>query len=628
MRTFIALLPWLAACQPSYTDDQLAELDAESRGLTGEGLLYPFPNAQLMQDGHVALPVDDFPGTETPLPASISWRTGFSGVATGVVRLRDVDPASLPSWRDHTPGEGGVRLVDLTAGTYLPVMAELDAYCAAEDPDYTDACGTWPDEPPALLIRPQAAIPVGHRVAMVVTTEAAPRPQRFDNIVAGSRGKIPDDFAHRADHYRDLLVEIEAGVGLAADDVAIAWDFPVADGTQPLRSALSQLVVHDEWRLLGVRNLDDGDEVAETGWRSADGWYTTTTFLQDDLNLTVDASGNVTPNGTDEAYFWVHIPQSVKDAPEGSVPVIVIGHGIFGSIRDFLDTNDANPFIELANDHGYILIGTNQRGLDRGDSDGAVNVARDFGKINTIPDRMAQGQVNQRTLIEMVRRDAFTSDPIFHGAAGQPLVDTSRTYYWGISMGGILGGVASASGAPVERSVLHIAGSSWSTLLERSGAWTLFETFMVDNVANPTDRQLLYSASQLWWDVSDPIAWPELAERELLIQEAKGDESVHNIGTRMLARSLDLPVLAPPVDLPPGMTEQAGPIPARALAQFDPGVTEPDDWNRPANTGGAHGASWGWVGSQAQTAHFFATGEVKHFCGEDACTRFNRGSLD
>jgi len=612
----LPLLTLLAACGTNYSEIELNELDDLSQGLTGDGLLYPFPNNHLVRDGNLEIPADLLPWTESGIPTdTIAWRTGFSPVQTAVVLIDNVDKYELPSWHDPVAGESGVRLIDLTTGEYLPVMAELDAYCAYEDPEFTGDCATWPDDEPALLIRPQKVVPHGHRAAVVIMTDAADRPNRFDRLVTGD---APNDFKHRASYYEDLLDEIDSAVGIDPDNVALAWDYQVGDGTRPMRSAIEQIETASDWTIANVRNLDDGDSVTKYGWRAADGTFTVPNFLLEDTNLVVDNSGNVTQQGDDEAYFWVHIPESVKDAPLRSVPVIVVGHGIFGDVRDFLDLgNGVNGFTQVSHDEGYILIGTNLRGLDWNDRVGAVDTARDFGKVSQIPDRMVQGQVNVRALIEMLKAGDFLADP-------------EHVFYWGVSMGGILGGVTVGTGAPVDSAVLHIAGSSWSTMLERSGAWTAFEIYMVDSVANPTDRQLLYSVSQLWWDQADPIAYTDdLAATSFILQENKGDESVSNVGTRMLARSVDLPLLAP-ANEPEGFTLAEGPLEAgsSAYVQFDPRRGDPEDANRPATTGGAHGASFMWPGTRAQTAHFFETGEIKHFCGTSVCSRVNTGSAE
>jgi len=625
MRSSLLLLA-LAACGTPQADspEQVPE-DLTSSGLLGDGLLYPFPNAQLMRDSHIAIPPALLPTTDTPFPIeSVAWRTGFSPVQTSVVPLAGVNADALPSWKDATPGVGGVRLVDLTDGAYLPVAAEVDAYCLATEPDGAGRCAAWPDDAPALLVRPQAAMPVGHHVAVVVTTEAAPRPERFEALV---NGQAPDDFAHRATTYRDLLTAINDAVALPAEQIALAWDFPVGDGTRPLASAIAASTTPPAWSVDFVREGANGDPVATNGFRAISAHFTSDDFLDGDLFMHLDEAGDAASVGTTSAPVWVHIPASVAHAPAGSVPILVAGHGIFEDGRSLLDfdPDSYSPITLAAEQLGYIVVATDLRGLDWNDRASAFDAARNFALIQTVPDRMAQGQVNTRALIRLVQDPAFTQSPELQGADGQALVDPTRVDYWGVSMGGILGGVTLGSGAPIGRGVHHITGSTWSVLMERSSYWPLFESFLVTAVPRPRDRQLLYAASQLWWDEVDPVAWPGLADAHILVQENLGDEAVTNLGTTILARTLNLPVLAPPLEPPPGLAVVEGPIDGSALVQLDPMRGRPTDWNRPSDVSGIHGASFYWSGAVDQSIEFLRSGQVKHLCGDAPCQAGNTG---
>ncbi|HKA90368.1 MAG TPA: hypothetical protein VKE22_22050 [Haliangiales bacterium] len=76
------------------------------------------------------------------------------------------------------------------------------------------------------------------------------------------------------------------------------------------------------------------------------------------------------------------------------------------------------------------------------------------------------------------------------------------------------------------------------------------------------------------WDRVDPIttaggaAVPRTPSKQLLLMEARGDSQVANVATEIEALTMGLPVLAPAVAVPWGMTAQAGPL-TRALAIYD-----------------------------------------------------------
>jgi hypothetical protein len=218
-------------------------------------------------------------------------------------------------------------------------------------------------------------------------------------------------------------------------------------------------------------------------------------------------------------------------------------------------------------------------------------------------------------------------DPGLLGSSGQVLFDPDQLTYYGISLGGIEGAVLWAEGgAPVDRAALHVGGAMWSTMLERSSNWSLFEVPLEVAIPDPADRQILFAYSQLLWDPVDPISWVDpLAERELLLQIAIHDEQVPNFTSDTLARSVGLDVLAPAVAPPQGLLPAEGPL-TRAYVQFDPQKAAPPDSNRPAPVTDAHTTPRDWPGQRHQVVDFLTTGAVSHFCGDAPCIPSNPGS--
>lgn len=603
----------LLACQGDGKDE--AAVPDEGTGLLGTGLANPFPNAELV--GTTGLALADLPvAGATPIPVDrLAWRTGFSPGQTSVLRLDGIDPSGLPTFLDIRPGEGSVRMVDLDALAAVPCMAELDAYPNADEV--------------ALLVRPLVALPVGHRIGVAVLTDAVARPERFELLLSDTPPASLEDVAPR---YRDLVADLAEVLGVAEDDVAVAWDFPVGDGTAPLRSALAQVSVPDAHTFTRVRNLDAGDAVAPYTWRAAEGTYTVTNFLVGDRLLDLQPDGTVAPTGTAEAYLYAHVPTSVEDAPAGSVPVMIFGHGIFGTPPFYLDdAEDPSRLLQLAEELGVIVIATNWRGLTYDDRAVPVFVASDFGKFPELTDMLVQGQVNVRELLAYAQDGDLLDDPVFAGAAGQALADRGRVSYYGISLGAIEGAVFLAQDPPIEAAALHVGGGVWSTMLERSSNWSAFELIIQGAIPNEADRQVLYAASQLWWDAVDPIAYvPELSARSFLLQESVGDEQVPNLATEMLARSVGLPVLEPVDRLPYELSGAPAPLPpgSRALVRFDPELTPPPVENRPAPVTGAHETPRTWDGARLQVIDHLTAGsegQVVHHCGEEMCSASNPG---
>ncbi len=586
----------------------------EGTGILGDGWANPFPSAELLTDGHVAL--RDLPEVgATPLPVDrLAWRDGFSPSQVSVLRLDGVDDSAFPDGSDPV-GEGSVHLVDLTAGREVRCMAELDAY-----PDAALR---------ATIVRPLEALPLGHDIAVVLTTAAAPRPERFDLLVSDTP---PASLADVAPAYRALLDDLTPYV--PPDEVAVAWQFPVGDGTKPLRSAIAQVGPSGAHTFDRIRELDLGDTVVPGAWRVAEGSFRVTDFTGADNLLTLGADGSVTPEGETDVWLYVHVPEVVKDAPAGSVPVMVFGHGIFGDPSLYLDDpTDPSGLIALADRLGVIVVGTIWRGLSSPDRPVPVTVAADFGQFPELTDLLVQGQANTYSLVESVHDGELMDDPVFLGASGQSLPDRDRVVYYGISLGGIEGMVLWAQDPRLDQAVFHVGGAMWSTLLERSSNWTAFELLLVPSIQDAADRQVLYATSQLWWDPVDPMSWTtELAAgRPFVLQESKGDEQVTNLGTEALARSVGLPVLQPSGAVPPGLDVADADLPAgrSALVMFDPQVGVPPPTNRPAEVTHAHEIPRLWFGAAEQTAVHLdrpTSGEIRHFCGAELCSADNPGA--
>ncbi len=601
---------------PDDSDDDSDVVPPVGEGLVGDHPLNPFPVGALhMVDGAVALDPEDFElETQTPLKVErVAWREGFSVAQTSVLALPDLDPSGFPDWRMPTPGEGSVRLVDLTDGEWLPTYAELDAH---------------PDAEPTLLVRPLLAVEPGHRVGVVVTTAAAAPVERFHALLDGPP---PPDLEDHAEHFRELVDQL-GDLGVSEDDIAIAWDYPVGDGTAPMRSMWEQVELPTTWSFDDIDELDAGDTVAPFTFRAAQGTYTTTDFLVDDLGLQLGADGSVSPTGTVGAHLYVHVPESVADAPAGSVPVLLFGHGIFSEPEAYLgESDDPSRVDRLAEEAGVIVVGTRWRGLTTPDLTGAVAAAGDFARIHEVTDRLVQAQANTKGLIRLMDEGDLFDDPVFEGRQGQNLVDRDALRYYGISLGGIEGAVMLVDEPPLDAAVLHVPGGIWSTMLERSSNWTLFELALQQTVPDPLQRQRLYATSQLWWDAADPISYTsELAnvQTPYLLQEAIGDEQVPNMTTRALARSIGLSQIGPVVEPVWGLDTVMAPLPpgSSGYVQLDPERPLPPDTNTPAPVTNAHTTPRKWVETQTMTLGFLepgAEGTVVSPCGSTACTDSN-----
>jgi hypothetical protein len=573
-------------------------------GMLDQGVLGPFPSRQVFDEERLAVPAGVLPQAATPFPVERqAWRTGVSVAQVFVLRLDDVDPAALPGWAEAR-SDGAVRIIDTVTGAAIPCFAELDAH-----PDAAEA--------PALLIRPLTAMASGHEHLIVVDDAVTPRPEAFTRWLATHEDA-------------DALSEAVSSAGLNLDDLALAWTVPVDDGTRPLATANALPRPQPSWV---IDDITDQPDLPRT-WRQAEGRFTVTNVLagaEDQQALVQDETGATLANGEGEALLWVHIPASIADAPAGSRPVLLFGHGFLADPPEYLRRrDDKSAVLALADEMGAVVVAAHWQGLSFEDRLHAIDAARDFGRLPELTDLLVQAQVNTLTLAHLVTEGGLLDDPALAGAQGQRLGDPDRLVYYGISLGGIEGAVLSAQAdSPLIASVLQVPGGFWSTMLERSMHWNTFEPLVNDTIEDPFDRQLLYAASQWFWDAVDPAAWaPRLDGRLVLLQESYGDEQVPNLTTRALARSAGLPQLFPAVEAVPGLAIADLGAPGSAYVQLDPEKAMPPVGNRPSPRTEAHDLPRAFPGTLRQILDFLDTaspGTRTHACGDAPCSASNPG---
>lgn len=564
----------------------------------------PFPHGGMIEDGRLALPV--LPAAATPFPVDrLRWRDGFSPVQSTVIPMPvAVDPATLPGVDDVGIDAASVQIWDLTTGERVPAFAELDAH-----PDHLDA-------PRPLLVRPAAPMTVGHEIAVVLTdalTDVGGAPLAQLQWWAASLAGAPPEGMPDPEPLSDTLDS------LGVSGVVGAVSFPVGDGTTPLRWMLEDLPVPDAWSFEVDESVDDdGVSLPEGTWRRLRGSFTTASWLEDGA-FNMGPSGVPLRAGSEEAELYVHFPNSVRDADPGTVPVWIFGHGIFGEPNRYLgDLSNADIVPELAEAAGAIVLATSWRGLGFVDISTPVQVGSDFGRIPELTDKLAQGVANVTALARLALEGDLLDDPRFEG-----LPRRGDVAYYGISLGAIQGAIVLSQVPDLGPAVLHVGGSTWSTMLERSKNWTSFEGFVVGSVLDPLDRQRLYAASQLFWDVADPALYArELVGRDALWQIASADDQVPNLTSWTLARGIGAPILEPTDVAPFGLSTTAAPADGPVFVWYDTERPSADADNRPAASTRAHDVVRYWPGCKEQTLAYLLGGDgvqAQHFCGDEPC---------
>jgi len=638
----------LAACKDKDEEPN------DTVGLLGTGLFFPYPSVHLMAEDaasvtgwRVSIPAHVLPIAEngTPMPVEKFNRLdGFSPNTPMLVFFENVtiDPDTLPGMTrigESTAPDSPVQIIDLETGDRLPLLAETDAHPNAV------TLGKQ-----TLIVRPQKIMRWAAHYAVVLTTgvrdaagQAVPVPQNFGALVSGR--KIPPSLQPFEEHYAALFARLgELGIDMA--DVVLAWDFwtgshavthaqldYIMDKTREALPADPDFL--PTYDIVESRYLDSDldPDINPLIWRHMELTFKMKTFVNAEGVFELDENGMPREQGEDDFILLVHLPPSIHDAAAGTVPVIVFGHGMLGSPHDYLvREGDQLRALEASDRYRAIYAAPEFRGMSVRDQLDAVTAATDFGKFHYITEDLHMGIANFAAVGRMFKT-RFRDDPFFLASDGSgSLVDTDRIYYFGISLGGHEGGVATAVSDIFRYSVLQVGGCPWTLMLERSSNWNKYDIIITTWVRDPVDRQMLYAVSQMLWDPVDPCTHCEdLALKSVLLQESVGDAQVPNIATEFWARSMGIPLVQPTDRHPPFMDQVDAPLGPDGSALFmynglyyeDCGVAPPDE-NLPAEDNCAHKIVSRCEAQYQQIEAFFAQGQEGTIihpadCGPDPC---------
>jgi hypothetical protein len=316
----------------------------------------------------------------------------------------------------------------------------------------------------------------------------------------------------------------------------------------------------------------DCDEAGQVVWRDVAGTYASPLFLDGDPNepgvsfLNVDDNGEPIQNGFMQAPFSVSIPCSALDAKRETYP-IVLGHGFLGSGSQIVGSGrdrTGMPFtVASAAEWNYIAGGTNWIGFSSNDLPWLLENIVGTGGVSTmhnypaLPDRVRQSMVNTLVLAKMMKLGLFNRDAAFQlpGSAGAFPGPEREMFYYGPSLGGILGLFFSALTPDVERFAVDVPTINFiPCLTQRSAQFGPFSDVLTTiGLTDPMKSVLLLGiehelfvsaegAGYAYHITADPLPGSGNPKR-MLVTPAWLDKSVPNLCTEITARTLGLPSL-------------------------------------------------------------------------------------
>jgi pimeloyl-ACP methyl ester carboxylesterase len=220
----------------------------------------------------------------------------------------------------------------------------------------------------------------------------------------------------------------------------------------------------------------------------------------------------------------------------------------------------ADPNTGVTGTWRYVAGATDWRGLSNQDLGWVANQIigigqNQFNNYPAFPDRLRQGMLNTLVLARLMKLGHFNVDPTFQtpdlrGVLPGP---SAEEYYYGISLGGIMGTYFAALSPDVEKLHVDVPAIDFDLLLQRSTQFSNFE-FLLGAVGLSDPMKVLIGLGlqhELWVSaepasvashvtglVDPPL--PGVPPKKILMSEAWLDKQVSNQASELMARTLGI----------------------------------------------------------------------------------------
>jgi hypothetical protein len=588
----------------------------------------------------------------------MNFPAGVDPVASDAPRL---DPETRSYGTRGREESSPTLLVDYESGRLVNHWIENDA--RSNNPART-----------VTFLRPGESLLPGRRYVVAVRNLVDPSgaPVEAEPVFAAIRDRRPSDIPAVQETRRRLepVLRRLARLGVRRHELVLAFDFVVGSDHSLTHEMLSMRDQAFAWLAeqveAGVQTFTVSQVIARNAscdpagspvWREVRGSFQAPLFLSDDPIaaagipgfLQRDSRGRPRWQTLTNAPFGIAIPCSVFDeggdvAPK---PTLLVGHGLFGTGASVVSSlTQAAAF----GGFDFVAAGTNFSGLSALDvgpnllSSFIFQVIADVDRFETLPDRLRQGQLHTLLLARMLKQGLFNVDPALQ-IGGRGVIDAEApTYYWGASLGGIMGTWFAALTPDVRKLNVDVPAINFSLLLQRATPFIDFQLLL--NLVNPspTAQAIGFGLNHELWVRGEPAGYanhvtgrplrrlPGATPKQMLVTVALLDQQVSNLGSQLLGRTLRLPVLEGSVMRGlPGMRDASGPQDS-AWVVYDTGSFDPSNpahapfvpplVNRPAqrNRCDPHGLRGLIPASVDQLFAFFTPdGQIQNFCADGVC---------
>ncbi len=451
-----------------------------------------------------------------------------------------------------------------------------------------------------VFLRPGRILDPGRRYIVAVRNLVSPagEPVVAEPAFAALRDRTPTAVpaieARRA--AMEALFDRLAAHGVGRDDLILAFDFTTRSQQQLTEQILSMRDQAYAW--LDEIEATPGampftvDAVDERNceranpprfWRRIEGTYRAPLFLTGDLAadsvqfINLDADGMPLQNGFTTPNFTITIPCTALDGGAGDLFGLLVGHGLFGTGRGFV--NDVTDLGNQLPPWRGIVGGTDWRGLSSDDLAWVGTRVIGIGSsqlhnFQALPDRLRQGMLNTLVLSRLMKRGLFNRHEAFQrpdGTGTFPGPD-EEMFYLGGSLGGIMGTYLAGLTPDIVRFVIEVGAVNFSCMLQRATPFVVFDTLIASiGVPDPMNYAGALAAAHELWASAEPVSVIHHVTRDplpgsgppkrILMSTAFLDHQVSNTCSEIAARTMGLPNLVGSiVQGLPGMPDLPGPL--------------------------------------------------------------------
>ena len=555
--------------------------------LNGIACLLPFPSSRFL------VPANTPTGFRVELPAAqfLPQFGGFSSDPAHYTRNDGFSPTAQVLM--HFPGgvdvtQSNAPRIDPTTRTYGTRGLEEDSPTLLIDYETGEHINHWIENDSRArnvrrvltFLRPGESLTPGHRYIVAVRglVSASGAPVAAEPAFAAIRVARPSSIpavSKRAEQLAPLFDRL-ARYGIARSDLILAFDFVVESDFSLTHEMLKMRDFGFRWldERLGagsqpftVTTVTDVNpncvDPAIPTWRRIEGTFSVPLFLEGDpfsaanvpTFLRRDPDGAPRAQGLTQAPFGAAIPCSAYRAG-APLPGLVIGHGLFGTGIGTVNSLTASRGLT---NFDFVSVATNFSGLSGADVAGPLDqtfiyqIIVDPTLFPALPDRLRQGQLNTLLLARLLARGAFNAHPAFQLSPGQGAISTdSKPYYFGASLGGIMGTMFGALTPDVDKLNVDVPAINFSLLLHRATPFLQFETLITLLNRDALDQALGLGLQHELWVRGEPAGYathvtsnplPGTNAKQVLATVALYDHQVANLGSQLLGRTLRLGTL-------------------------------------------------------------------------------------